>query len=317
MNDYLLQNLRYLLQKRFRLVKSAPHHRYNATLRRFWNYLKNDQNFSPILANILNDDATKQNFENWINNNGGYETSTFEEHARFSAQFLEYIYKEESSVHSLSSKLEINGNYQDLVDHVTEEFVTPVYEYLDESLDSNVAFLSILQRYKQKVEMFTKEELVEKIANYIENTEDKSKRVEEKILMPNLYEYLHDQGLNIYKEVQTTTGHVDFINDATSKHPFASDGKIFDNKNKNLEYLKTGLNQVSTYCDELGRNIGYFIIFNTSNHHVELTGIKNDISFPYILKNGKTIFLTIIHLDQGTKSASKITEKSIFKLDFS
>lgn len=314
MNDYVLQKLRYLLQKRFRLVKSSPHHRYRANLKRFWNYLINDSSFSPIISNTLNDEDYKKKFNSWFENNGMYENNTFEDQAKFAIHFLNHIINNGDDWNKLNSKFEIY-KHDDLTNHITEEFVTAVYEYLDESLDDNIAVISVLLRYKQKVEAFKKNVINQKIHDYLDNSKDKSKRVEEKVLMPNLYEYLHDQGLDIHKEVQTNTGRVDFINESNSLHPFASDGKIFDNSKKNLKYVMTGINQVISYCNDLSRNIGYLVIFNISGKHVELTGVINDTAFPYISKDGKLIFIVIINIDQGKVSASKLSEKSIVKLD--
>lgn len=311
MTDQAIQNKRYQLQKRYRSLKSKDSDdTYMRSLRHFWNFLYQDSFYRPIIELIKSSNlellnTVKSQFKNSI----PLDAESYENQVIYAVAMIEMLLQQQTEIFRVGER---NGIYQlsDSIDFFTEEYVQTLYDYLDESLDSSNSIIAHLLRYKQRTELFTRKDLLEKINLYENSTEDKSKRVEEKILMPDLYLYLHDQGLEIGHEIKTAMGRVDFVGIAPTIHPFASEGKIYDpTKSKGIDYLKEGILQITTYCDDLMRNLGYLIIFNSSDHILHISGSDIDqSSLPLMFTNNKIVTIIVINLNINDLNASELKE---------
>lgn len=193
----------------------------------------------------------------------------------------------------------------------TELFVEPLYEALDEGLDDSRAVLSIVYRYKQKVEWFCREELFAVVEG--------DSRHGEKRLAAHLYEYLHDQGVSFSVEPQSASGRVDLLADQTGQGSLMADAKIYNpKKGKGTSHLARGLKQLYVYAEDHNESAAYLVVFNTSGFDLSIELENATGGTPFLRYNGKTIFFVVIDIFPHEKSASKrgrLTPKAITEED--
>ncbi|WP_149114168.1 hypothetical protein [Limnoglobus roseus] len=177
-------------------------------------------------------------------------------------------------------------------------FVDPLYEYLDEQIDDQRAILSVLRRYKHKCESFQREHLFKLWS-------DDTGRGE-KSLAFHLYEYLHDQGINLTIEPYSESGMVDMVAAQGTEDPLVADAKIFNPaKGKGKPYICHGFHQIYSYTLDYNEPFGYLVIFKTSPDDLKFAVEGQEQSVPFLTHNHKTIFLLTIDVYPHTESASK------------
>jgi hypothetical protein len=199
----------------------------------------------------------------------------------------------------------IGGNYigsstnlDEMLEPFKDFFVETVYEYLDEGLDDVSIMLSLLVRFKQKCEWFSRERLYGAWAA--------NKEKGEKVLALSLYEFLYDQGVDFFIEPWSVSGEVDLISSQTGQERLIADAKIFDpSSSKGKNYLAKGFNQVYTYCCDYNQPTGYLVIFRVGQENLKFIDGNSERSIPYFVYNGKTIFFITIDINQYEGSASK------------
>ena len=190
------------------------------------------------------------------------------------------------------------SGHQDAAELYTTYFVEPLYEYIDEQLDDQRAILALLNRYKQKCEWFRRGHLYEK---WKADT-----RRGEHNLARDLYEYLHDQGLEFHIEPMSASGEVDIISAQESDDPLLADAKIFNpERSLGKEYLAKGVGQIYRYTVDYNKPFGYLIIYKTCADDLRLALTNQTAAVPFLIHNNKTIFLVVIDIYPHEKSASK------------
>ncbi|MCC7337864.1 MAG: hypothetical protein IT422_22480 [Pirellulaceae bacterium] len=199
------------------------------------------------------------------------------------------------------------SKHDDALEYFKDIFLEPLYEYLDEQLDDQRAILALIRRYKHKCEWFQREKL---LAVYDEEKQRTSiagrKSRGEKQLALNLYEYLHDQGLDFSIEPSSYSGEADLICAQNSDDPLVADVKIFDpSAGKNKAYVISGFHQVYQYTLDYNEPFGYLVIFKTCQEGLAITSSQQEQSTQFVTWNGKTIFFVVIDLYAHEKSASQ------------
>lgn len=147
------------------------------------------------------------------------------------------------------------------------------------------------------------ETLQEKIEKYKENYDKKnlnkikkSYRVEEEVLAPHLYEYLHDQGLEILQESKIGNGRCDFL-----EKDFIGEVKIFGDKSAIIQ----GFVELLRHLEAKNLSLGYLVIFNNAIKFLEI---------PESLQiNNKNIFIITVDIrkDKPTPSKDKVNLEEI------
>jgi hypothetical protein len=243
MDSDLLQRLRYKLQKRFRRVNSAGFEAYHFALLQFWEFV----NSTPILCAALQmlaagyPDAAQSAGEILAGETLLGVTDTE------AAAIAYFVVKACMESETANPERQIGHRYarESLHDannrKFTELFVEPLYEGLDESLDDHRGILSLIHRYKQKVEWFCRTDLFAKV-------EDDSQHGE-RLLTAHLYEYLHDQGVSFYIEPESASGRVDLLAAQSGSGRLVADAKIFDpGKGKGCPSIARGFKQLYIYA---------------------------------------------------------------------
>ncbi len=299
-NDYI-QNLRYKLQKRVRKLNSADFQIFHFALKQFWGFLESNSVLKGILDDLelrtkeIAEEATKVVSEN----------AASICHSEMENNGLSY-YVLKKCVESENRMVEVNiahnysgeSKHNDALDYFKEIFLESLYDYIDEQLDDQKALLALLRRYKHKCEWFHRDRL---FSMWSENTE-----IGERLLALDLYDYLHDQGIDFFIEPTSVSGEVDLISSQSSEEPLIADVKIFDpGKSKGASYITKGFNQIYSYTLDYNEPFGYLLIFKTCEEDLKFSLSQSEQSTPFIIHNNKTIFLLTIDIYPHQKSASK------------
>lgn len=317
MDTAYVQNLRYKLQKRFRRVNSADVKVIHVALKQFWGFIHRYSVFVGILKDLksrVSDlDTVAENIEN------GSVSDYFPDNELQAAGISFFVISKCLKSSREDSEYLIGAHYGETSDAFEALnkfrvlFVEPLYEYLDEQLDDQRAILALLRRYKHKCEWFQRN-------NLHKMWEDDTQRGEKKLAL-NLYEYLHDQGLDFNIEPWSISGEADLVAAQKSDDPLIADVKIFSDSNKK-SYIINGFAQIHRYTSTYNEPFGYLIIFNTSGNNLQISLPNQEQSTPFVVYNGKTIFMLTIDIYPIEATASKegklktvqITEKDLVKV---
>jgi hypothetical protein len=294
MDSQYLQQQRFLLQKRFRRLNSCNHQLFHSAVVQFWRFLGEHPLFSGILAKL---DAEAPDHADDIQ---GVlkrdEIPLFSQEAEalaFTFRVMQYCAEQpvdgrtgpELSIgHTVVRQREHSAN----LDGFRETFLEPFYEHLDEALDQQAAVLSLLLKYKRKVEWFERKQVSELAAKG------------ERILAEHLYAYLFDQGLNFHIEPQSASGEADLV-----APDLVLDAKVFDADRRNVSYVKSGVNQLLTYTRDFHQATGYLVIYKTCPADLQFSFERTDSLVPFLTLSGKTLYLLVIDICDHAASASK------------
>jgi hypothetical protein len=303
MDSQYLQRQRFQLQKRFRRMNSCSHMVFHSAMVQLWNYL----HAQPLLLGILTRfRAETPAYTNEITalkaQRSMEQFSTEAEMEGFVFRVIEHccnqplgdLGPEVHIAHTLSSQ----SNHDQALDRFREIFLEPFCEHLDDALDQQAAVLSLLVKYKRKVEWFEREELA-RIAE-----------AGERALARHLYAYLFDQGLDFHIEPQSASGEADLVSP-----DLILDAKVFDRVSRNVAYVTHGVNQLHTYTRDFNQTAGYLVIYRTCPEDLHFSvAAANDV-VPHINVGGKTLYFLVIDICQYDAGASKRGSLKAYSVD--
>lgn len=310
MNTGIVQQLRYKLQKRVRKVNSSGFETFHFSLKRFWQFLHNNEVFAAVLEQASNLVAVgKDDAEKIVNGKALHGENEDEEVClaywviRSCAESDGQDAKEINIAHQYST----GSNYDGALEMFKDIFVEPLYEYIDEQLDDQRAVLGLLRRYKHQCEWFRRSELLSIFADEKARSSELGKKSRgEKQLALHLYEFLHSQGLAFSIEPASISGEADLVSAQDSDDPLVADVKVFDPQSgKNKAYLISGFHQIYQYTLDYNESFGYLVIFKTCEEGLAFSSRQQEQSTSFVTFNGKTIFFVVIDLFAHEKSASK------------
>jgi hypothetical protein len=173
-------------------------------------------------------------------------------------------------------------------------YVEPLFDYLEEQIDDKRMTLMLLRKYKHRCEWFRREELL--------NDSKKG----ETTLVYDLYEYLHDQGLQFHIEPKSASGRVDLISAQSGKDRLVADAKIFNLEgSQKSSHIVEGFRQVYEYTKDFNEPFGYLVIFKICEGGLSIPTENQESGIPFITHNNKCIFFVIIDIFNYEKSASE------------
>jgi hypothetical protein len=304
MNTDYLQTLRYKLQRRFRRLNSTGFELFHFALLQFWGMISKNPTLAGILDSLEAQAVTiSAEVEKLLS---AHEPIAFDtEHELVLASYLIIKHCVESSdlrveqnIGGIYGRLRGTTKFDEYVEHFRDNFVEPLYDFLDESLDDKGLILSLLVRYKRRCEWFGRERLFKAWS-------DDTQRGERRLAL-DLYEYLFDQGVNFQIEPTSASGEADLVASQVADEPLIADAKIFcPEKGKNKTYLASAFNQIYTYTLDYNEPFGFLIIFKTTEDAVHFALPETTTSVPLLTHNSKTIFFIVIDLFPYSLSASK------------
>lgn len=298
-SDYL-QFIRYKLQKRLKRLNTANYQSIHFVLVQTWGFLLSDD----IIRGILDDLATRRPDAAATADriHGGEDLVGSDEDERDAMAYWVVRKCAESS----DGRVEIQvgrtfceeSQHDDCVEYFRNLFIEPLFDYIDEHIDDRRMVLTLLKKYKHRCEWFRRQQL------YAACKADT--RQGEKALAYDLYEYLHDQGLQFTVEPESASGRVDLISAQSGKDRLLADTKIFNpGGGQTCGYLAKGFRQVYDYTRDYNEQFGYIVIFKTCEDDLAIQTAHQESLIPVVMHNHKAIFLLVIDIFPHEKPASQ------------
>ncbi|MFY9560304.1 MAG: hypothetical protein WAQ52_08740 [Terriglobales bacterium] len=197
--------------------------------------------------------------------------------------------------------------YKDYLSGLSDLYLTPFYEYLDERLDDPQFILGQLVRFKHLCEWFWRNDL-------FRSCEADSKHGEKTLAM-KLYEFLFTEGIHVHIEPWSASGEADMVGSQEGPEPLIADAKVFNpDKGKSTKYILQGFRQTYQYTVDHNEAVGYLIIFNTSKKQLRFAVTGSAAPLPRVVLNHKTIFFLVIDLYPHETSASKRPQPEVAEI---
>jgi hypothetical protein len=302
MHDRLVQTIRYKLQKRVRRLNSADHEHFALLLRLFFQFIDS----SALLAGVRDELLARvtvadinSSVDQIISGQAHFGDSE-EESAAMGYLLLKKLSEnpEDDRIATIGLNYGAHGNGDVYIDMVRTVFLEPFYEYLDEHIDDQQAILYFLRQYKHRSEWFHADRLRKTV-------EDDTQRGEKKLAL-DLYEYLHEQGIDFHIEPSSASGEPDLVADQVGKDRVIADAKIYwPERDKGKSYIIKGFHQAYIYACTYNEPCAYLVIYKMCKEALNLLVPASVATFPCLTVNNKTIFFVIVDICDHGASASK------------
>jgi hypothetical protein len=322
MDSKLLQTLRYRLQNRVRRLKAADWQVFHWQLLQFWEFLNSHEVFFTILELLANEKkellATVEPLIEGSLPRGQYLTFENEKDHAAASYFVIRACAEtqienarEQKELKIADRYTTENKFDRMIAVFTENFVQPLYEYLDEQLDTRNLLLYLMVRYKHRSEWFRRKTLLDLYK------EAQQSQKGEKVLAYDLYEFLYSQGLDFHIEPTSATGEIDLISEQFGDDRLLVDAKVFSGSTSNI---KAGLHQIYTYTATYNQPFGCLAIFNVSDKQLCFSSQHADPQCGIFSVNGKTLFMITIDISDKPSASKRgpfkqvvLTEKDLIQ----
>ena len=186
-------------------------------------------------------------------------------------------------------------------------YLEPVISYLIDKLQNRQNLLAALIKYKQKVEWFQRSFIRDQISQHGDS------RIEEKVLNPRVYEYLHDAGIEFYIEPhsQESRGRPDFVSVQSSEPKLVLDGKYLDTTDTAKQKIVEAYSQVYRYTHDFSRPDGYIVLFKNFGEDIGFSFPTSDFDLPVVTRNGKKIYFVVVNISEATPPSQSGTLREI------
>lgn len=305
MDSAYLQRIRFQLQKRVRRLNSCSYPLFHSALLQFWNYLESQSLTAGILSKLEAEAAPYEDdkIKEFVSNFSIEIFATEKEQLSFVYRIIKYCIRQPLDGRaipevSIGRAISRSSKHDEALNEFREMFLEPMYEYIDDALDQQGAILSLLLKYKRKVEWFERDELATIALG------------DERTLAKHLYAYLFDQGLEFHIEPQSASGETDLV-----APELVLDAKVFDGQRRGNQYLASGVHQVHTYARDFNQEVGYLVIYKICPETIDFTFAIAGQHAPYVTVGGKIIYLFVIDICQHKVSASKRGAMKVHTID--
>jgi hypothetical protein len=319
MQDRLVQSIRYKLQKRVRRLNSSHHQHFSIQLRVFFQFFDGTSLLAGVrdelLARVVHEDVPGTLAR--IISGEGLVTTTEAESAALGYLMLKKIAEGGDEVKLSKIVWAIRpgiGKADEMLDVFRTVYLEPFYEYVDEHIDDQQAIIYFLRRYKHRCEWFR----ADRLRNDVEGDTKRG----EKSLAYDLYEYLHDQGIDLHIEPQSASGIADLVAEQVGNDRVVADTKVFwPEKSKGKTYILSGFHQAYTYTCDFNEPCAYLVIYKMCKEALNFLVPASEATFPCLTLNNKTIFFVVVDICDHGASASKrgplrsidVTEKELIQ----
>jgi hypothetical protein len=298
-SDYI-QFIRYKLQKRLKRLNSADFQSFHFTLVHSWGFLQSNE----ITKGIL-DDLERRSPESEADADktlgGTPQIGTSEQE---NDGLCYWVVKKCALSNEMNIEIQVGfnlaheGKYDECVERFRQAYVEPLFDYIDEQIDDKRMTLLLLKKYKHRCEWFQRASLLTKCMGETQKGE--------KTLAYDLYQYLHDQGVQFHIEPESASGRPDLISAQTGKDRLVADVKVFNpERGQTTAYIAKGFRQVYDYMKDYTEPFGYLVIFKTCPEDLSIVTEKQESAVPFVMHNNKTIFLLVVDICEYEQSASK------------
>lgn len=143
--------------------------------------------------------------------------------------------------------------------------IKPIIEYLLLQIKGKDNILFILERYKQRIEIF-KNNYIKECVEQNDHPEEAFMTSKELDLHQHLCLYLFDNDINYHYSVKNGNGEMDFLFPQCNNSPYIIEVKVYNNEH-DLDRIKAGTLQLKDYMDREGTNYGCLFIYSSANCH--------------------------------------------------
>lgn len=298
-SDYI-HHVRYKLQKRLKRLNTADFRSFHWTLVQTWDFLQRSELTKGILDDLERRCAAQEGDADKTLSDTPQIGTTETENDGISY----WVVKKCATSSKADREIQIGRHlsremkYDDGIEAFRLAYVEPLFDHIDEQLDDKRMTLTLLVRYKHRCEWFRRDAL--------RNACEADTTRGEKTLAYDLYEYLHDQGIQFHIEPQSESGRVDLISAQSGKDRLVADTKVFEpERGLDRSYIIKGFRQIYEYTKDYNEPFGYLVIFKTCEDDLSFSTPKQESGVPFITHNNKTIFLVAIDICDYAASASK------------
>ena len=302
MQDKYIQSIRYKLQKRVRRLNSASHQLFSSNLRSFFAFFE----ASPILCGIRDEllaaiprETLDKDIALLLSDRQEVPVGETEAHeAALGYRLLKHCTDTPAYEPWRAGWRYDAENVNDAMDKLRTVFLEPFYEYVDEHIDDQQAILYFLRKYKHRCEWFHRDRL-RGLAS------DETGKAESSLAF-DLYEYVHDQGINFSIEPKSASGRPDLITEQVGDDKVVADAKVFwPERSKDRSYMVKGFNQVYTYLRDYNEPFGYLVIYKMCEDDLKFMVPSTTSVFPSLSHNNKTVFFIVVDICEYEGTASK------------
>jgi len=329
MDSELIQRTRYVLQARVRWTKTCPLALFPSACRHLLAWIEASPFVASQLATI---DHRARGFEARMRDDlprhdgrafsveGPWTADTREDAAALALAALRYVSEQDLSDGATNEAMllafVLAGNVEDghtlatIVDVLRDVAVQQLSEFIDEEIDGRHAVLGLLVKYQARSELYRRHRLRDAAENGIE------RRTGEAALAFDLYEYLHDQGVDFSIESKSASGRPDLIARARPGTRIVADAKYIPDgsaPSKAIGVVGAGFRQVRDYCRDHNEPVGYLVIFVASDITIDIKGSRDD-GFPCFRAGGYTVYYVIVDIHDHPTTASKRPQPRVVEI---
>jgi hypothetical protein len=300
---YYTHNLRTNLQEWKNRLYRSPYEQFGHQIKYFSNNLEGEKIINSLLKEACQKypfDADKiEEYVERSERNGEISFDSEIEHAAYCYQKLKYLGQKYGYAKIQNLMIYTGHGFEETRGNVVEQLVTPIVYFLHDRIEKSSSTIFLLEKYKKRIEWFTKEQLLAEYKNSIKNYE--------KIFEDDLRLFLFEQGIDYpFSTPKSSSGRADIVGAIDTSDPLIIEVKILDKeKNYGKNRIKDGFNQIIKYTNDFNKNFGYLILFNVDNIEIDFKFSDSKKTFPPMLTFGdRTYYFIVINLFFG-ESASK------------
>jgi len=194
----------------------------------------------------------------------------------------------------------LGGRFEQYRDGYLDNYIRPIITYLHDRLDESSSVLYLLEKYKFRVENFTKAALA---ARYNAATASY-----EQVLEDDLRLYLFDQGIDYpFSTPKSASGRADIVGQLDTADPLVLEIKIFDSERSyRKDRIISGFKQAVRYAEDYNKTVAYIAVFVLDDVQIDITGRAAEREWPVRVEwNGRHYYFVFISLYTATTASSR------------
>lgn len=336
MDQQLVQRTRYLLQTRFRRIRTAEVGHFELVCQQVFHWLENHPILGPALqyleqipgehhaeierllnaarlngsryyAVIRNQDVRQEHEQDYV----GYTPQTYDQHASACLRVMRAAIQKPDLEFYCVLAVYITQEEFDAIpvrrakgqseafDVIKDIVARDLYEYLDERLGGINSVNGLLRKYKQYVEWFQRTQLRQIAAG---NDGQRGERA----LARHLQQYVFDQGVEFSVEPSSVSGEVDLVLRDASGQYVLTDAKYIKpgaGPSEIKRKIAEGFNQVARYCDDYNQPEGFLTLFVDDDVAI-LVDLEQSSGFRYFKVGGYIVYYIEINISDRPSAST-------------
>lgn len=299
---YYNHNLRTELQEwKNRLVR-ADYNQFGNQLKFFFGFIESNRLLNNIIIEINNKHLFEKQYFDKLDETDRYFDEDFdslEKQVAFSLQLIKHMVNQ-VGYRDIHKNYYLGGDFKETASIIVNNLITPIVYFFHDKLDKSNSTIYLLEKYKRRVEWFTKKELAEKYKVATKEYED--------ILEDDLRLFLFDQGIDYpFSTPKSASGRTDIVGSIETENPLIVEIKILDKEKKyGINRIKSGFHQIVKYTEDYSKDVGYLVLYNFDKIRYDFKFNGNSNVFPpMLIFNNKVYYFIIIDM-YSNETASKL-----------